>query len=66
MFIEPWTLDPSLGWLLFLLGIIALIWLILTVEYTPRYSKFQIVVAIVLLSFFFGFGLQIILTSFGY
>nr|MDO8079782.1 hypothetical protein [Candidatus Freyarchaeota archaeon] len=66
MFIEPWTLQPTLGYILLILGIIAVIWLILTVEYTPRYSKFQIVVAVILLSFFFGFGLQIILTSSGF
>lgn len=66
MFIEPWTMQPILGYVLFILGIIALIWLILTVEFSPRYSKIQIVVAIILLSFFFGFGIQIILASSGY
>ncbi|MFB0560201.1 MAG: hypothetical protein ACETWM_03040 [Candidatus Lokiarchaeia archaeon] len=65
MFIEPWSLQPSLGYLLIILGIVAVIWLILTVEYTPRYSKFQIVLTIILLSFFLGFGIQIVLASLG-
>lgn len=65
MFIEPWSLQASLGYLLIILGIVALIWFILTVEYTPRYSKFQIAVAIILLSFFLGFGIQIVLASLG-
>lgn len=66
MFVEPWYLQPTLGYALILLGILAVIWLVLTVEYTPRYSKIQIVTAIILLSFFFGFGTQIILASLGF
>ncbi|MBS7249423.1 MAG: hypothetical protein KIH08_02350 [Candidatus Freyarchaeota archaeon] len=58
-------MQPGLGYLLILLGIIALIWLILTVEYNPKYSKFQIVLAIILLAFLLGFGIQIVLVSLG-
>ncbi len=56
---------PFFGTLFIILGIIVAIWFIIHVERGFRFSGIKSVIAIILLSVFFAFGIQFILIAVG-
>nr|MDO8100235.1 hypothetical protein [Candidatus Njordarchaeota archaeon] len=52
-----------LGTLFIIFGILIVIWLIIQVEYTVKFSWFKTSTTIAIMSFLFGFGIHFILVS---
>jgi hypothetical protein len=52
-----------LGFMLIVFGFIVLVWLIMQVEYTVKFSWFKTTATISAMSFLFGFGVHFILIS---
>jgi hypothetical protein len=52
-----------LGFLAIVFGVLLLIWLIIQVEYTVKFSWFKTTATITVMSILFGFGINFILVS---
>ncbi|NVM29785.1 MAG: hypothetical protein HWN65_13155 [Candidatus Helarchaeota archaeon] len=59
------SLYPVLGIMFIIMGSIVTIWFIVHVEKGFRFSRSKSIIAIILLSVFFAFGIQFILISVG-
>nr|MDO8132885.1 hypothetical protein [Candidatus Njordarchaeum guaymaensis] len=57
------ALFSILGSLFIVFGILVVIWLIIQVEYTVKFSWSKTSTTVVILSFLFGFGIHFILIS---
>ncbi|WXG45291.1 MAG: hypothetical protein WED05_00945 [Candidatus Atabeyarchaeum deiterrae] len=57
------ALISGLGMLFIFFGIIMVIWLVMQVEYTVKFSLFKTSATVTIMSLLLGFGIQFILVS---